>query len=68
MPPVSRNGVIRPLRQIFIPFAVEVKGSIIRVFDEYNHREVAPGSDMRLQGKYDRRYRLIERPVIIVGG
>ncbi len=23
---------------------------------------------MRLQGKYDRRYRLVERPVIIVGG
>src|SRR6201996_2744284 len=53
---------------IFIPFAVEVKGSIIKVFDEYNHKQVAPGSDMRLQGKYDRRFRLIERPVIIVGG
>ncbi len=53
---------------IFIPFAVEVKGSIIKVFDEYNHKQVAPGSDMRLQGKYDRRYRLIDRPVIIVGG
>lgn len=53
---------------IFIPFAIEVKGSIIKVFDEYNHKEVAPGSDMRVQGKYDRRYRLIERPVIIVGG
>jgi hypothetical protein len=53
---------------IFIPFALEVKGSIIRVFDEYNHKQIMPGSDMRLQGKYDRRFRLIERPVIIVGG
>jgi predicted ATPase with chaperone activity len=53
---------------IFIPYAVEVKGAIIRVFDEYNHDEVGPKADMRLQGKYDRRFRLIERPVIIVGG
>jgi predicted ATPase with chaperone activity len=53
---------------IFIPFAVEVKGSIIKVFDEYNHKEIEPDADMRLQGKYDRRFRLIERPVIIVGG
>src|SRR5476649_1000079 len=44
---------------IFIPYAIEVKGSIIRVFDEYNHKEVPPDGDMRLQGKYDRRYRLI---------
>ena len=27
-----------------------------------------PNADMRLQDKYDRRFRLIERPVIIVGG
>jgi predicted ATPase with chaperone activity len=36
---------------IFIPFAVEVKGAIIKVFDEYNHKEIAPKDDMRLQGK-----------------
>ena len=53
---------------IFIPFAVEVKGSIIKVFDEYNHKQIGPDVDMRLQGKYDHRFRLIERPVIIVGG
>lgn len=53
---------------IFIPYAIEVKGSIIKVFDEYNHKIVPPTGDMRLQGKYDRRFRLIERPVIIVGG
>jgi predicted ATPase with chaperone activity len=53
---------------IFIPYAIEVKGSIIKVFDEYNHKLVAPKDDMRLQGKYDRRLCLIERPVIIVGG
>jgi predicted ATPase with chaperone activity len=53
---------------LFIPFAIEVNGSIIKVFDEYNHKTVPPQSDTRLQGKYDRRFRLIERPVIIVGG
>ncbi len=53
---------------LFIPFALEVNGSIIKVFDEYNHKTVPPKADMRLQGKYDRRFRLIERPVIIVGG
>jgi predicted ATPase with chaperone activity len=53
---------------LFIPFAIEVGGSIIKVFDEYNHKTIAPQSDMRLQSKYDRRFRLIERPVIIVGG
>ena len=53
---------------LFIPTAVSVGGSIIKVFDEYNHKEIAPNSDMRLQGKHDKRFRLIERPVIIVGG
>jgi predicted ATPase with chaperone activity len=53
---------------IFIPFAIEVGGSIIKVYDEYNHKEIEPSADMRLQGKYDRRFRLSERPVIIVGG
>ncbi|MCE0483315.1 MAG: hypothetical protein LV479_03650 [Methylacidiphilales bacterium] len=53
---------------IFIPYAIEVKGSIIKVFDEYNHKQIPPNADMRLQDKYDRRFRLVERPVIIVGG
>jgi predicted ATPase with chaperone activity len=53
---------------LFIPYALEVNGSIIKVYDEYNHKPVSPQSDARLQSKYDRRFRLIERPVIIVGG
>jgi GTPase SAR1 family protein len=53
---------------IFIPNAIEINGSIIKVFDEYNHVPIEPRADMRLQDKYDRRFRLIERPVIIVGG
>jgi predicted ATPase with chaperone activity len=53
---------------IFIPYAIEVGGQIVKVFDEYNHREVPAAEDMRLNAPYDRRYRLIQRPVIIVGG
>lgn len=53
---------------IFIPYAVEVNNQIIRLFDEYNHNLVGPGEDIRLDQKYDKRWRLITRPVIIVGG
>jgi len=53
---------------IFIPFAIEVNGQIIRIFDEYNHKSVSQEEDMRLQGKFDKRFHLIERPIIIVGG
>lgn len=53
---------------IFTPYAIEVKGQIIKVFDEFNHIQIPDEEDMRLQGKYDRRFRLIRRPIIIVGG
>ena len=53
---------------IFIPYSVEVNGSIIRLFDDYNHHLVEEDQDTRLQQKFDRRWRLIKRPVIIVGG
>lgn len=53
---------------IFIPTCVEVAGQIIRIFDEYNHQSVPPGGDMRLDAKHDKRFRLIKRPIIIVGG
>ncbi len=50
---------------IWIPYAIEVDNQIIRVFDTHNHRpvaaEVAPA-------EYDRRWVLIERPLVIVGG
>jgi predicted ATPase with chaperone activity len=50
---------------IWIPYAVEIDGQIIRVFDSHCHRpapaEVTPTD-------YDRRWVLIERPLVIVGG
>jgi predicted ATPase with chaperone activity len=54
---------------IFIPYCIEVNGAIIRLFDDYNHKVVySPEVDARLNDKFDARWRLIERPVIIVGG
>ncbi|MEM9445209.1 MAG: ATP-binding protein [Verrucomicrobiota bacterium] len=53
---------------IFIPHAIEVNGAIIRLFDEYNHLPLTEEEDIRLTQRYDKRWRLIQRPVIIVGG
>jgi predicted ATPase with chaperone activity len=51
---------------VFIPYCVEVKGAIIKLFDEFNH--VMVQDDSRLQQPYDQRWVLIKRPVIVVGG
>src|SRR3989454_2302124 len=50
---------------IWIPYAVEIDGQIIRVFDAHCHRlasaDVTPA-------EYDRRWILICRPLVVVGG
>lgn len=60
---------------IFIPYSVSVDGHIIKVFDELHHRVVSerqngdeetPG--IRKGERYDRRWVLIYRPTIAVGG
>jgi hypothetical protein len=51
--------------RIWIPYAIEVDGQIIRVFDNHNHRPV--GND-ETPAEYDRRWICIERPLVIVGG
>src|SRR5579863_1633101 len=59
---------------IFIPYAVEVEGQIIRVFDPSVHTEVAdalPGDDEFVfvrQDAYDRRWVPCRRPFVITGG
>jgi predicted ATPase with chaperone activity len=50
---------------IWIPYAIEIDGQIIRVFDTHNHR---PVSEADAPTDYDRRWVLIERPLVIVGG
>jgi hypothetical protein len=50
---------------IWIPYAVEIDGQIIRVFDAHCHRPV-PARNSALE--HDRRWVEIERPLVIVAG
>ncbi|HWT03849.1 MAG TPA: hypothetical protein VN256_26615 [Pyrinomonadaceae bacterium] len=50
---------------IWIPYAIEIDGQIIRLFDSHCHR-VAPEEETPLE--YDRRWVHVERPLIVVGG
>jgi hypothetical protein len=50
---------------IWIPYAVEIDGQIIRVFDSHCHRIASPEVT---PVEYDRRWVLIDRPLVVVGG
>ena len=50
---------------IWIPYAIEIDGQVIRVFDAHNHR---PAANEATPAEYDRRWVCIERPLVIVGG
>src|SRR5678815_5677729 len=50
---------------IWIPYAVEIDGQIIRVFDSHCH-EPMPADETPLD--FDRRWVLIQRPLVVVGG
>src|ERR1041384_1723928 len=50
---------------IWIPFAVEIDGQIIRVFDSHCHEEM-PADET--PAEFDRRWILIQRPLVVVGG
>src|SRR5258708_15640769 len=50
---------------IWIPYAVEIDGQIIRVFDAHCHQ---PAPAEITPAEYDRRWVLIGRPLVIVGG
>ncbi|HYH84522.1 MAG TPA: hypothetical protein VEX60_03510 [Pyrinomonadaceae bacterium] len=50
---------------IWIPYSIEIDGQIIRVFDSHNHRHAREGTS---NVEHDRRWVLIERPLVIVGG
>jgi predicted ATPase with chaperone activity len=58
--------------QIYIPYAMEVDGHIIKVFDELNHQAVEAGNEgasgLPEIGRLDRRWILVERPIVVVGG
>ena len=50
---------------IWIPYAIEVDGQVIRIFDGHSHRPVKQQDSLI---EHDRRWIEIERPLIIVGG
>jgi predicted ATPase with chaperone activity len=50
---------------IWIPYAVEIDGQIIRVFDAHCHQSAFPDE---IPSEYDRRWVLIRRPLVVVGG
>lgn len=50
---------------IWIPYALEIDGRIIRVFDAHVHRQ-APQKSAMLE--FDHRWVSIKRPLVIVGG
>src|SRR6266550_3714038 len=50
---------------IWIPYAVEIDGQIIRIFDSHCHR-IASADITPVE--YDRRWVLINRPLVVVGG
>jgi predicted ATPase with chaperone activity len=49
--------------EVWIPYAVEVDGQIIKIFDAHNHKPVTQPTR-----RYDHRWVKIERPLIVVGG
>lgn len=50
---------------IWIPYAVEIDGQIIRVFDSHCHNRASADET---PAEYDRRWILIRRPLVVVGG
>ncbi len=50
---------------IWIPYAVEIDGQIIRVFDNHCHEEM-PADETPTE--FDHRWAFIRRPLVVVGG
>lgn len=50
---------------IWIPYAIEVDGQVIRIYDGHNHRAVKQHDSLI---EHDRRWIEIERPLVIVAG
>ena len=70
LPGTGKTAVSERMNQalfghIWIPYAIEIDGQIIRIFDAHCHNPV-PESNTALE--HDRRWVEIERPLIIVGG
>jgi hypothetical protein len=58
---------------MYVPYAIDVDGSTIRVFDPAIHEVVEettryPGSTLVSSASHDRRWARVHRPVVVVGG
>jgi hypothetical protein len=49
--------------EIWVPYSIVVDGHVIRVFDPHVHQPVA-----QPEGRYDKRWVKVKRPLVIVGG
>lgn len=70
LPGTGKTAVSERMNQaltgtIWIPYAVEIDGQIIRVFDNHSHQ---PAPERNTTIEHDRRWIEISRPLIIVGG
>lgn len=53
---------------IYVPYAIEVDGQVIKVFDSVNHQRMGESTGELRNRNIDPRWVSIQRPVIIVGG
>ncbi|MGB8645722.1 MAG: ATP-binding protein [Anaerolineae bacterium] len=57
---------------IFVPYAIFTEGHIIKLYDSLNHRQIREGeggdSAPKRGERYDKRWVLIQRPMIATGG
>jgi MoxR-like ATPase len=70
LPGTGKTAIAERMNTVFsgtlwIPYAVEIDGQIIRVYDVHNHHAL---SEPDVPNEYDRRWIRIQRPMIVVGG
>ncbi len=49
--------------EIWVPYAIEVDGQVIRMYDPHNHEAAEPPTR-----RYDKRWVKVKRPLVVVGG
>jgi predicted ATPase with chaperone activity len=71
----GKTAIARGIRQLLdgpmaIPYAIEVEGSIIRVFDPVNHQEQTVEADdgLAVTSTLDGRWVMCRRPMLAAGG
>lgn len=57
--------------EVYVPYAMEIAGQIVTLFDPVNHRrveELPQSQSLVTKPAHDRRWVKIKRPVVVVGG